>query len=42
MEDKEKCLTEKLIEEAKKADLALLADNKLNELLKDFKKPMED
>lgn len=42
MEDKEKCLTEKLIEEAKKADLALQAEHKLNDMLKDFKKPVED
>lgn len=42
MEDKEKCLTDKLIDEAKKADLALTAENKLKDLLKDFKKPVED
>lgn len=42
LEDNEKCLTDKLIEEAKKADLALGAQNKLNDLLKDFKKPMEN
>lgn len=42
MEDKEKCLTEKLIDEAKKADLALSAEHKLKDLLKDFKKPVED
>lgn len=31
-----------MIEEAKKADLALEAQNKLNEMLKDFKKPVEE